>query len=66
MADSLPMIARCLQHNLEKWPILHDYPPESAVLHSQNECEHIATMREHGPNLLLWTGRQHKLVLMLK
>ena len=64
MADSMPMIARCMQHHSDASRVLEfDF---TASAHSERECENLSHMTEHGPNLWLWTGRQHKLVLMLK
>lgn len=64
--NAIPMIARCMEHNLdrhwvEEW--LWAYRP---MPHADDECRILAENTPGGPNLLLWTGRQHKVVLMLK
>lgn len=66
--NAVPMIARCLKHNADVHPIGYEWDVPNPP-HPNTECLVIAmsSLAETvAPNLLLWTGRQHKLVLTIK
>ena len=59
------MIADCMRYNHNRHVVLEAFAPVPE--HPERECAMIVDYyADRGPNLLIWNGTAHKLVLSIK
>jgi hypothetical protein len=69
--DALPMLARCMKlQNQKAWIEFAVAAAPSTRTHRREECGSLSLAfrndAEYAPNLILWTGSEHRLVLCVK